>query len=130
MRDDHLRDEREAGSAGIAAAVREHQGVTVVEFAGELDVFVEGELRATLAELADIGAPVCIDLHAVPFVDSTGLAVLLWARRRLRDRGATLALARVQPPVAEALGQAGLGARLRRYPSPEEAAAALAAEGA
>lgn len=125
MRDEHLRGRDTARSEGITVAVRALAGVTVVELAGELDVFVEGELRATLAGLTDAGAPVCLDLEAVPFMDSTALAVLLWARRRLRDRGATLALARVQADVAVALDQAGLGTRLRCYASPEEAAAEL-----
>lgn len=126
MRDDHLQAQEETRPAGIVAAVRERDGVIVVELVGELDLFVEAELRRALTGLANAGSPVCLDLRAVPFVDSTALAVLLWARRRLRDRGATLALARVRPAVAGTLDQAGLGTRLRRYASPEEAAVALA----
>lgn len=129
MRDEHHRERDTARSDGIAVAVRALHGVVVVELAGELDVFVEAELRETLLQLTDAGASVCLDLQAVPFVDSTGLAVMLWARRRLRDHGATLALARVQPDVAAVLGQTGLGARLRCYASPEEAARALTMHG-
>ena len=59
-------------------------GTTVLTIAGELDVSAAPFLREKLNELIRVGGgDVVIDLHRVSFVDSTGLAILLNALRRL-----------------------------------------------
>lgn len=115
---------------GFSASVRRDvAGIVVVEFSGELDIFVSTQLREALTPFLDGDTPVCADLGAVPFIDTTALAILLRIRRQLRDRGVAFALAGVAPVVATALDQAGLGAHLRRYPTPEDAARDLARVG-
>ncbi len=59
-------------------------GVTVLSVAGELDVSAAPTLSDKLNELIrTAGGDVVVDLERVSFIDSTGLAVLLNALRRL-----------------------------------------------
>jgi anti-sigma B factor antagonist len=71
---------------------RDH-GAQALELSGELDAASAPALRERLAEVATRGAgPLVIDLSRLDFIDSTGLSVLLNAKRRLtrRDRGFAL----------------------------------------
>jgi anti-sigma B factor antagonist len=55
---------------------------------GEIDIATSSRLIAALNEaVADAVRPLVVDLSAVQFMDSTGLALLLGACRRLRRRG-------------------------------------------
>jgi anti-sigma B factor antagonist len=70
--------------------VRENRedGAQVLELSGELDAASAPALRERLAEVATRGGgPLVIDLTSLRFIDSTGLSVLLNARRRLTRRG-------------------------------------------
>jgi anti-sigma B factor antagonist len=65
-------------------------GAQALELSGELDAASAPALRERLAEIATRGnGPLVIDLTRLSFIDSTGLSVLLNAKRRLsrRDRG-------------------------------------------
>src|SRR3954452_18601933 len=63
-------------------------GAQVLELSGELDAASAPALRERLAEGATRGGgPLVIDLTSLIFIDSTGLSVLLNARRRLTRRG-------------------------------------------
>ncbi|MGK2939938.1 MAG: STAS domain-containing protein [Solirubrobacteraceae bacterium] len=118
-----------ADSTGLSVDVhRPATGVVVVELTGEIDMFVAPDVRATLDPLLTGEHAICVDLSGVPFVDSTALAVLLRARRELRDRGGGFVLAGARAPVASALDQTGLGTLLRRFPAVEDAIAALREE--
>lgn len=63
--------------------------VALVSISGELDLYVEPELRAALDSADQLGTPtVVVDLSAVPFMDSTACGILVGeAKRRLRDDG-------------------------------------------
>jgi anti-sigma B factor antagonist len=53
---------------------------------GEIDVATAPVLRTELLALIDAGAQqITLDLGGVPFVDSSGLGVLVGALRRLRE---------------------------------------------
>jgi anti-anti-sigma factor len=72
-------------------------GAQALELSGELDAASAPALRERLAEVATRGkGPLVIDLSRLIFIDSTGLSVLVNAKRRLsrKDRG----LAIVCPP--------------------------------
>src|SRR5215212_8511694 len=65
-----------------------------LELVGELDAASAPALRERLAEIATRGkGPLVIDLTRLDFIDSTGLSVLLNAKRRLTRRGRGFALA-------------------------------------
>lgn len=70
--------------ASINVSERNADGVTVLTVGGELDVAASPELSEKLNHvIRQEAGDVVVDLSRVSFVDSTGLAVLLNALRRL-----------------------------------------------
>jgi anti-sigma B factor antagonist len=71
-----------------------HDGeFTVVEVAGEIDVYTAPKLRECLVELADGGHHhVIVDMEKVEFLDSTGLGVLVGGLKRVRAQEGSMAL--------------------------------------
>ena len=66
-------------------------GVQVIEVHGELDLAVAARLGDELAAIP-LEGDVLIDLSACEFVDSTGIATILVARRELHGADRRLAL--------------------------------------
>jgi len=67
--------------------------LTIVEVAGEVDVYTASLLRERLAELIDADhADLVVDLRGVGFLDSTGLGVLVGALKKIRGLGGRLQL--------------------------------------
>jgi anti-anti-sigma factor len=98
-----------------------------LELSGELDAASAPALRERLAEIATRGTgPLVIDLSSLEFIDSTGLSVLINAKRRLHRRGRGLAL--VCPPghVHRILEVTKLLETLDCHASREDALGALA----
>ena len=99
----------------INAVVREQDMLVAVD--GEVDVSNAPELREALDEaLAHAagleGHHVCIDLYQVPYIDSTGIGVLVGTVHRGEDQGVTVSVERPQRNVARVLGLLGLDAEL------------------
>lgn len=66
---------------------------TVVHVTGEIDVYTAPVLREELARLVDGGHNnLVVDLTGVPFMDSTGLGVLVGALKKVKTHGGDLAL--------------------------------------
>ena len=66
---------------------------TVVHVAGEIDVYTAPALREELAAQQEAGPiHLVVDLTDVPFMDSTGLGVLVGALKRARTTGGDLRL--------------------------------------
>jgi anti-sigma B factor antagonist len=101
--------------------------VTLVRATGELDLAGSPRLAARLNEViwSRRGA-VVIDLD-VRMVDSTGLAVLLNALRRLDRAGRPLRIVSTQPSVRRALALTRLARELQLTDRVDDALAALAA---
>ncbi|HLM08794.1 MAG TPA: STAS domain-containing protein [Thermoleophilaceae bacterium] len=73
------------------------EGVDFLAVEGEIDLATSPRLIAVLNDaVADAQAPLVVDLSGVAFMDSTGIALLLNAHRRVRRRG--LGFAVVCPP--------------------------------
>jgi anti-anti-sigma factor len=77
-------------------------GSCVVYVAGEVDLYAAPRLENALEGVIRFGAKhLLVDLSRVPFIDSSGLGVLLGAARKLgRDN---FALIGVQPQIARVL---------------------------
>lgn len=69
----------------------EQDGVQVVTLSGELDLRAVGELEAALAA-AGVDARVCLDLTALQFIDSTGLATVIRGHQALTEGGGAFAV--------------------------------------
>lgn len=66
---------------------------TVLEVAGEVDVYTAPKLRERLIGLVGDGHhKIIVDMTAVDFLDSTGLGVLVGGLKRIRANEGSLAL--------------------------------------
>ncbi len=66
-------------------ATNRHDGVTVVELSGEVDLECVPSLRNQLRDVfVRGGEELRIDLSGVEFIDSTGLGALVWAWKQSR----------------------------------------------
>jgi anti-sigma B factor antagonist len=92
---------------------------------GAIDLHVSPEMRASLREIID-GKPkrLVVDLSRVPYVDSSGLAVLIGAMQSLELEGGVFLLAGAQETVQAILESARLDKYFRLFPTVEAAMAA------
>lgn len=101
-------------------------GCELLTVEGELDIATAPRMIAALNEaFTDIDAPLVVDLSRVGFMDSTGLALLMNARRRATrlDRG--FAIVCPDGPIARVFQIADMVARL--HVCPDRASATQAA---
>lgn len=100
--------------------------IHLVVLNGELDLRGAGDLEVALAQPGE-GARVCLDLTALAFIDSTGLAAVIRAHQALASGGGALAVAcRGEGSVRRTLETTGL---TRLLTVTEDRAAALQALG-
>jgi anti-sigma B factor antagonist len=95
----------------VSAAPSEGGGTAVTVF-GELDMASAATLRGTLDEAIDADdGDVELDMRACSFVDSTGIATLVTAGRRLGEQGRVLRIRGARERVSRILELAGLPAQ-------------------
>jgi anti-sigma B factor antagonist len=82
-------------------------GVVVIAVTGELDLAVTDDLEAVL-EGVDENTDILVDMSGCEFLDSTGLAVLINARRVAKEAGRRFVLCAPGPQVARLLEVTGL----------------------
>lgn len=76
---------------------------------GAIDLHVSPEVRAALREIIDAKpSRLVVDLSRVPYVDSSGLAVLIGAKQEFEAAGGAFLLAGAQPAVRTILESARL----------------------
>lgn len=102
--------------------VEEHGRFRVVVLAGEVDLAASSAVRICLRELMVDGASdVLVDLSAVTFMDSTGLGMLVAARKQARVFRGSFGLVAPSPPVARVLSLTALDRFLPCYATLAEA---------
>ena len=93
----------------VEIEVTEDGATLVVALAGEVDLRSAGRLGVALnAVLRRGGGPVVVDLGALRFIDSSGLALLVNAARRLDQAGRGFAIAAPPGPPRRAIELARL----------------------
>jgi anti-sigma B factor antagonist len=102
-------------------------GYLEVSVHGELDLAVAGLLDAELASIGADHAGVVIGLGGCEFIDSTGIAVILRARRRFMEEGRFLAVCCPHDQTERILEITGLTDNGPVYATMEEALAAASA---
>jgi len=108
----------------LSMATRPASGFTVLEVAGEIDVYTAPQLRERLIAVVEGGArQVIVDLGRVEFLDSTGLGVLVGALKRLRVVGGELRLVCAQERLLKIFRITGLDRVFELYDSVESACA-------
>ena len=87
---------------------RQGDGRAVVALRGELDVADAASVAAALTALAARARELIVDLAGLEFIDSSGLAALVTARKQARQAGGDLLLAAPQDQVLRVLAATGL----------------------
>jgi anti-sigma B factor antagonist len=99
--------------------------VAVVVVDGELDIYTAPQLAKALMKCLDEGAVrLVVDLSAVPFIDSSGLGVLVTGLKRLQPRGGSLDIVCSRANVVRTFRLTGLLGILGLHATREEAMAA------
>ena len=102
--------------------VREEQGVSVIATSGELDAASSPDVEQALDRLMnEARRRFVIDLSATSFIDSSGLALLVRAFKRVRGGGGKLFVAGLQPAVRKVFELTRLDKAFDLSPSAEEA---------
>ena len=100
-------------------------GYQVLSVEGELDIATAPRMMSALNEaLADMKSALVVDLSRVVFMDSTGLALLINARRRVVRLGQGFAIVCPGGPISRVFEIADMVDRLRVFPDTESARAA------
>jgi anti-anti-sigma factor len=104
-------------------------GCTVISVAGEVDATNSARLEAYIAEMRrKPHEAVVLDLAAMAFMDSSGLAAILGAHTYADRHGGSLHLAAVQGVPGRVLEVTGVEAWLNVHSSLEQAVVAAAPE--
>ena len=97
-------------------------GYQVLAVEGELDIATAPRMIAALNEaLAETDSALVVDLTEVVFMDSTGLALLMNARRRVVRLGQGFAIVCPGGPISRVFEIADMVESLRVYPDRETA---------
>lgn len=101
--------------------------VVVAVPAGQIDHPNAMSLQEALQPLVDgeSPAPLVLDFSAVDYISSMGLRVLMMTSKALRARDAAMAVAALQPPVAEIFDIARFRMVVDVYPTVRDALAAV-----
>jgi anti-sigma B factor antagonist len=92
-----------APMVSIDLSSREFDGRAVVALRGELDVADAASVAAALIAVAARARELIVDLAGLEFIDSSGLAALVLARKQARQAGGDLLLAAPQAQVLRVL---------------------------
>lgn len=87
---------------------REHNGVTVVSLEGEIDLQHSPSVRKQLMELMFARRDVLVDMGAVAYIDSSGIASLVEAYQMARKNATRFVLVAVSQPALRVLQLARL----------------------
>ncbi|MFQ5415974.1 MAG: STAS domain-containing protein [Myxococcota bacterium] len=87
---------------------RVERGVLVIAFEGDVDLEHSPTARDVLLDGVEQGKGVCVDLSAVTYIDSSGVASLVEAFQAARQKQASFALVSVNPAALRVLQLARL----------------------
>ncbi len=106
----------------LSLSTRTEGDRTVVEVAGEIDVYTAPKLREQLVELVNDGNyHLIVDMEGVEFLDSTGLGVLVGGLKRVRAHDGSLRLVCTQERILKIFRITGLTKVFPIHSSVEEA---------
>ena len=109
----------------LAVKMPESKTPNVFSPDGAIDLHVSPELRASLRAIIDEKPKrLVVDLSNVPYVDSSGIAVLIGAMQSLEHEGGVFLLAGAQETVMTILESARLDKYFRLFPDVKSALSA------
>jgi anti-anti-sigma factor len=91
-----------------AQGEKAHKPIPVLQITGRLDASTVSILERALLRALSLGATIIvIDVGEVTYISSSGLRVLLTARRQARERGGDILLCSLSPNVRDVLDMVG-----------------------
>jgi anti-sigma B factor antagonist len=112
----------------LSIDTRVEQGVGVIVATGEIDMATAGALRQAVTDLLASGySHLVVDMCPVAFLDSTGLGVLVGARKKVLHISGSLALVCDTPRLLRLFRITGIDQALPIYPTVDAALAAVPA---
>lgn len=110
----------------LTLSTRTENDRTVVEIAGEVDVYTAPKLRETLIDLVAGGSyHIVVDMEKVEFLDSTGLGVLVGGLKRVRAHDGSLLLVCTNERILKIFSVTGLSKVFPMHASVAEALASV-----
>lgn len=105
----------------LRIAVAHEDERVVLSLDGELDMASAPVLQRAVEDL-DLGSRrmLVLDLNKLEFIDSTGLRIILSARKRCQERDQELAVTRGSQQVERLLSVTGMAEHLRTVPAAGE----------
>ncbi|MET9224690.1 STAS domain-containing protein [Lentzea sp. NPDC003310] len=122
--------EHEFDEASDQPALRttDHDGIAVVELAGELDMkTAKTSLADVLLVLDQRPGGIVLDLHAVTFFGSAGISLLVSVQQAAGQQGIPFGIVAVHKAVTRSLTMSGMGSRLPLFPTVSDAVITLRA---
>lgn len=109
-------------------STRAQSGFEVITLEGEIDLYVAPKVREAVLQACErAGKGVLVDLTAVPYMDSSGIATLIEGLQWSRREGGHFVLAGVQEPVLDTLKLARLHELFDLFPTIQDALSTLKA---
>ncbi len=108
----------------MSGEVREDGGRLVVALEGEIDLDRAPEVRRLLLDCTARGLDVLVDLSAVSYIDSSGIASLVEALQNAGRRGTALGLVAISPAALRVFALARLDQVFTIHPDLDAALAA------
>jgi anti-anti-sigma factor len=100
-------------------------GCRDIRIEGELDLAVAGQLDEVLSAAVAECDRILVGLDSCTFIDSSGIAVILRAHKKMEEEGRRLAIYAPADQVLRVLSMTGLTANGLVFDSAEEALAAI-----
>jgi anti-sigma B factor antagonist len=105
----------------LSIAVSYQDDRVVLALEGELDMASAPLLQQAVEDPELAGKPLLVlDLQHLEFIDSTGLRIILAARKLCGERDQELAVTQRSPQVERLLSVTGISEHLRTVPSTDE----------
>ena len=86
--------------------VTDIENVSTVFLTGEIDMDVADEVREIVFPLIDAGKEVHLNLKDVPYMDSSGISIIIESNQRAREKNTKVELKEVNQPVEKVLAMA------------------------
>ena len=80
--------------------------ISTVFLTGEIDMDVTDEVREIVFPLIDAGKEVHLNLKDVPYMDSSGISIIIESNQRAREKNTKVELKEVSQPVEKVLAMA------------------------
>lgn len=104
--------ERRSRDSEFSCAMRQKDAVVVLQLSGDVDLAALPPLRRALEAIGPGTHRVCLDLSAVPFMDSSGLRFLSELQNSCTRHQAELEVAGVRPQHQQLMAAAGYTLRV------------------